>query len=73
MFHPGDWYMCVTMTTATVSIDLSYSQGMNDILARFLLVFHNEVDSYWAFVQYMEQKKSDFAEDTMIKKVGGCD
>lgn len=54
MFHPG----------------LSYSQGMNDILARFLLVLHNEVDCYWAFVQYMEHKKNDFAEDTMIKKVG---
>lgn len=54
MFHPG----------------LSYSQGMNDILARFLLVFHNEVDSYWGFVEYMEHKKNDFAEDVMIKKVG---
>ena len=51
---------------------LSYSQGMNDILARFLLVFHNEVDSYWAFTEYMEWKKQDFAEDVMIKKVGGC-
>ena len=61
----------MTVTT-TVSTGLSYSQGMNDILARFLLVFHNEVDSYWAFVNYMEHKKSDFAEDTMIKKVGGC-
>ena len=55
----------------TVSIGLSYSQGMNDILARFLLVFHNEVDSYWGFVEYMEYKKNDFAEDVMIKKVGG--
>ena len=44
---------------------------MNDILARFLLVFHNEVDSYWGFVEYMEHKKNDFAEDVMIKKVGG--
>lgn len=60
------------MTIATVSTDLAYCQGMNDILARFLLVFHNEVDSYWAFDQYMEQKKSDFGEDVMIKKVGGC-
>lgn len=51
---------------------MSYSQGMNDILARFLLVFHNEVDSYWAFTEYMEWKKQDFAEDVMIKKVGGC-
>lgn len=63
--------MCVVMTIVTMPTGLSYSQGMNDILARFLLVFHNEVDSYWAFVNYMEHKKSDFAEDTMIKKVGG--
>ena len=58
MFHPGESLMCVVMTIATASIGLSYSQGMNDILARFLLVFHNEVDSYWAFVHYMEHKKS---------------
>lgn len=55
-----------------MSTGLSYSQGMNDILARFLLVFHNEVDSYWAFTYYMEQKQHDFAEHTMIKKVGRC-
>ena len=35
-------------------------------------MFHNEVDSYWAFTEYMEWKKQDFAEDVMIKKVGGC-
>ena len=65
--------MCVFFCDSpTVSTGLSYSQGMNDILARFLLVLHNEVDCYWAFVQYMEHKKNDFAEDTMIKKVGEC-
>lgn len=52
--------------------DMGYAQGMNDLLARFLVVTESEVDSYWLFVKYMEEKKSDFLEDTMLHKVGGC-
>ena len=43
---------------------------MNDILARFLVVTDSEVDSYWMFVKYMEHKREDFLEYSMMKKVG---
>ena len=49
---------------------MGYCQGMNDILARFLVVTGSEVDSYWMFTKYMEQKREDFLEHTMMKKVG---
>ena len=39
--------LCVIMTVSFCVNRLVILQGMNDILARFLLVFHNEVDSYW--------------------------
>ena len=53
--------------------DVGYAQGMNDLLARFLVVTDSEVDSYWMFVKYMEYKREDFLEDTMMKKVGELD
>ena len=45
---------------------------MNDILTRFLVVTNSEVDSYWMFACYMERKRIDFLEETMMKKVGEC-
>ncbi len=51
-------------------LDIGYAQGMNDILARFLVMTDSEVDSYWLFKKYMERKKEDFLEDTMMSKVG---
>lgn len=45
---------------------------MNDILTRFLVVTNSEVDSYWMFARYMERKRIDFLEETMMKKVGEC-
>ena len=50
--------------------DIGYSQGMNDILARFLVVTDSEIDSYWMFCSYMEKKRPDFLEDTMMCKIG---
>ena len=52
--------------------DVGYAQGMNDILTRFLVVTNSEVDSYWMFARYMERKRIDFLEETMMKKVGEC-
>lgn len=52
------------------NVDVGYAQGMNDLLARFLVVTDSEVDSYWMFAKYMEYKREDFLEDTMMKKVG---
>ena len=50
--------------------EIGYAQGMNDLLARFLVVSDSEVDSYWMFVKYMDYKREDFLEDTMMNKVG---
>lgn len=55
---------------ATPLVDIGYAQGMNDILARFLVVTDSEVDSYWLFVSYMSRKREDFLEHSMMKKVG---
>ena len=52
------------------SPEMGYAQGMNDLLARFLVVTDSEVDSYWMFVRYMERKMPDFLEQSMMKKVG---
>jgi hypothetical protein len=49
--------------------DMGYAQGMNDLLARFLVVTDSEVDSYWMFVHYMTDKRIDFMESTMMRKV----
>lgn len=49
--------------------EVGYAQGMNDILVQFLLVTHSEVDSYWMFAKYMEEKRKDFMEDTMLRKI----
>ena len=55
-----------------IFIDIGYCQGMNDILSRFLVISDSEVDSYWMFCYYMDKKRSDFLEDTMMSKIGGC-
>lgn len=52
-------------------LDIGYAQGMNDILARFLVITGSEVDSYWLFKRYMDRKREDFLEHTMMSKVGG--
>ena len=53
-----------------ICVELGYAQGMNDLLARFLVVTDSEVDSYWMFSKYMEYKQEDFLEHSMMKKVG---
>ena len=51
-------------------IDVGYCQGMNDLLARFLAVTDSEVDSYWMFCHYMDEKRPAFLEESMMVKVG---
>ena len=50
---------------------MGYAQGMNDLLARFLVVTDSEVDSYWMFAHYMANKRLDFME-SMMRRVGEC-
>ena len=61
------------MKLIIIIIDVGYAQGMNDLLARFLVVTDSEVDSYWMFAKYMEYKRQDFLEHTMMNKVGELD
>ena len=55
-----------------LTIEMGYAQGMNDLLARFLVVTDSEVDSYWMFAHYMTNKRLDFMESSMMRKVGEC-
>ena len=55
---------------ACMHSEMGYAEGMNDILARFLVMTESEVDSYCLFKQYMERKKEGFPEETMMTKVG---
>lgn len=64
--------LCCTSPSPNCPPDVGYAQGMNDILTRFLVVTNSEVDSYWMFACYMERKRIDFLEETMMKKVGEC-
>ena len=51
---------------------MGYAQGMNNLLARFLVVTDSEVDSVWMFAHYMANKRLDFMESSMMRKVGEC-
>ncbi|XP_060075188.1 TBC1 domain family member 16-like isoform X2 [Ylistrum balloti] len=48
---------------------IGYAQGMNDILARFLVVFDSEVEAYWCFRNYLDHIQEEFTEDGMMKKI----
>ena len=61
-------YMYV-YTVLWCSLDMGYAQGMNDLLARFLVVTDSEVDAYWMFEHYMTDKRLDFMESSMLRKV----
>ena len=47
-------------------------ESYNDIAARFLVVLESEVDCYWVFKLYVENRKADFSETGMIHRTGEC-
>ncbi|XP_064595953.1 TBC1 domain family member 15-like [Liolophura sinensis] len=57
------------ITFAAFQTDIGYAQGMNDIMARFLVVFNSEVEAYWCFTKYMISVKNDFDEEGMVQKI----
>ncbi|KAL5468895.1 hypothetical protein EMCRGX_G030041 [Ephydatia muelleri] len=57
----------ILMIYALFHPEVGYCQGMNDILAVFLLVTRSEVDAYWMFCTYMKDKQLD--EDPTLKKI----
>ncbi|XP_067144585.1 TBC1 domain family member 25-like isoform X2 [Centruroides vittatus] len=48
---------------------IGYTQGMNDILSRFLVVLDSEFEAYWCFVKYIENTQQDYHPDGMVKKL----
>lgn len=59
----------ILITYSTFHPDVGYAQGMNDILARFLVVFDSEVEAYWCFHNYLEKIQAEFTEEGMMKKL----
>ncbi|XP_074661336.1 TBC1 domain family member 15-like [Tubulanus polymorphus] len=59
----------VLVTYATFHPRVGYTQGMNDILSRFLYVFQNEVEAYWCFNNYLDKIQSEFLEEGMVRKL----
>lgn len=51
------------MTYVMYNFDLGYVQGMSDILAPLLMLFGNEVDTFWCFVGFMEKIATNFDMD----------
>ncbi|XP_076325505.1 TBC1 domain family member 15-like [Tachypleus tridentatus] len=49
--------------------EIGYTQGMNDILSRFLVVLKTEVEAYWCFTRYVESVSVDFQEEGMVHKI----
>ncbi|CAD5122514.1 DgyrCDS10937 [Dimorphilus gyrociliatus] len=53
----------VLMTYVMYNFDLSYVQGMSDLLAPILALMENEVDAFWSFAGFMEIVQHNFDKD----------
>ncbi|XP_072373482.1 TBC1 domain family member 15 isoform X5 [Scyliorhinus torazame] len=61
----------ILITFAAFHPDVSYAQGMNDLVSRFLEVLDSEVDAYWCSTFYFEKMSFDFKEEGLIRKIKG--
>ncbi|XP_072373479.1 TBC1 domain family member 15 isoform X2 [Scyliorhinus torazame] len=59
----------ILITFAAFHPDVSYAQGMNDLVSRFLEVLDSEVDAYWCSTFYFEKMSFDFKEEGLIRKI----
>nr|XP_054755482.1 TBC1 domain family member 15-like [Lytechinus pictus] len=59
----------ILVTFAVFHPTVTYAQGMNDVLSRFLVVMEKETEAYWCFTLYLEKVVDDFLETGMIKKL----
>ena len=63
--------VCVHVSfLCALCIELGYSQGMNDILSRFLVTLDNEHEAYWCLAKYLERIHIEFLEEGMVNKLG---
>uniref|UniRef100_A0A915KE63 Rab-GAP TBC domain-containing protein n=1 Tax=Romanomermis culicivorax TaxID=13658 RepID=A0A915KE63_ROMCU len=53
----------ILMTYVMYNFDLGYVQGMSDLLSPIMVVMDNEVDSFWAFVGFMNKIHKNFEMD----------
>ncbi|XP_058452903.1 TBC1 domain family member 17 [Malaya genurostris] len=53
----------ILMTYVMYNFDLGYVQGMSDLLAPILSLVHNEAESFWCFVGFMQKVFSNFDID----------
>ncbi|XP_043572461.1 TBC1 domain family member 17 [Chiloscyllium plagiosum] len=59
----------ILITFAAFHPDVSYVQGMNDLVSRFLEVLDSEVDAYWCSAFYFEKISYDFKEEGLMRKI----
>ncbi|XP_061190874.1 uncharacterized protein LOC133198990 [Saccostrea echinata] len=59
----------ILLTFVAFHPQIGYAQGMNDILAQFLVVFDSEVEAYWCFRNYLQKIQHEFTEEGMVSKI----
>ncbi|EDV28919.1 uncharacterized protein TRIADDRAFT_52272 [Trichoplax adhaerens] len=59
----------ILITFAAFHPGVTYAQGMNDVLSRFLVVLESEVDAFWCFNYFIERVENDFRESGMLLKI----
>lgn len=59
----------ILLTFVAFHPTIGYAQGMNDILAQFLVVFDSEVEAYWCFRNYLQKIQHEFTEEGMVSKI----
>jgi len=53
----------VLLTYSFYNFDIGYCQGMNDLLAPFLLLLKNEAESFWCYAGIMQRLSKNFEKD----------
>lgn len=53
----------ILMTYVMYNFDLGYVQGMSDLLAPILCLFHKQAESFWCFVGFMQKVFNNFDID----------
>lgn len=53
----------ILRTYCMYNFDLSYVQGMSDLLSPILVIMENEVDAFWCFAGFMDKVSSNFEMD----------